>query len=113
MSMMTVSASKSLVPGLCIKKNAKASLVLWTPHSILDPTVGWDTDIFTYFDDRLLRLEHSAMLGAESVQVFVEITQVLEAEPEAHTEEEWQVLLDIDRRLQVLEAWVAVLCAQR
>ena len=53
------------------------------------------------------------MLGAELVQVFVEITQELEAEPEAHTEEEWQVLLDIDQRLQVLEEWVAFLCTQR
>ena len=63
---------------------------------VLDPTVGWDADVFNYFDDRMLHLEHSTTLGAELVQVFVEITQVLEAEPEAHTEEEWQVLLDID-----------------
>ena len=80
---------------------------------VLDFTVGWDTNIITYFDNRMLRLEHSAMLGAELVQVFMEITQVLEVEPEAHTEEEWQVLLDIDQRLQVLEAWVALLHAQR
>ena len=58
-------------------------------------------------------LEHSTTLGAESVQIFVEITQAVEAEPEAHTEEEWQVLLDIDQRLRVLEEWVASLRAQR
>ena len=80
---------------------------------VLDPTVGWDANIFNYFDDCMLRLEHCATLEAELVQIFVEITQVVEAEPEAHTEEEWQVLLDIDQRLQVLEAWVALLCAQR
>ena len=80
---------------------------------VLDPTVGWDTDVFNYFDDRMLRLEHRATLWAESVQVLVEITQEVEAEPEAHTEEEWQLLLDIDQRLRVLEEWVASLRAQR
>ena len=64
---------------------------------VLDPTVSWDANILSYFNDRMLRLEHHATLGAKSVQVFVEITQELEAEPEAHTEEEWQVLLDIDQ----------------
>ena len=80
---------------------------------VLDPTVGWDADVFNYFDDRMLRLEHRATLWAESVQVLVEITQEVEAEPEAHTEEEWQLLLDIDQRLRVLEEWVASLCMQR
>ena len=80
---------------------------------VLDPTVGWDADVFNYFDDRMLRLEHHTMLGAELVQVFVEITQAVEAEPEAHTEEEWQILLDIDQRLRVLEEWVTSLRAQR
>ena len=47
----------------------------------------------------MLRLEYHATLWAESVQVLVEITQAVEAEPEAHTEEEWQVLLDIDQHL--------------
>ena len=64
---------------------------------ILDLTVSWDADVFTYFDNHMLHLEHCATLGAESVQIFVEITQAVEAEPEAHTEEEWQVLLDIDQ----------------
>ena len=63
---------------------------------VLDFTVGWDTNIITYFDDRMLHLEHSATLGAELVQVFVEITQAVEEESEAHTEEEWQALLAID-----------------
>ena len=36
---------------------------------VLDLTVGWDANILTYFDDRMLRLEHCAMLGAKSVQV--------------------------------------------
>ena len=80
---------------------------------ILDPTVGWDADILNYFDDRMLRLEHRATLWAESVQVLVEITQEFEEESEAHTEEEWQVLLDIDQRLRILEEWVALLRAQR
>lgn len=80
---------------------------------VLDPTVGWDADVFNYFDDRMLRLEHRATLGAESVHIFVEITQELEEEFEAHTEEEWQILLDIDQRLRVLEEWVASLRAQR
>ena len=80
---------------------------------ILDPTVGWDADIFKYFDNRMLRLEHHTMLWAELVQVLVEITQAVEAEPEAHTEEEWQVLLDIDQRLRVLEEWVTSLPTQR
>ena len=80
---------------------------------VLDTTVGWDADVFNYFDDRMLRLEHRATLWAESVQVLVEITQAVEAEPEAHTEEEWQLLLDIDQRLRVLEEWVASLRAQR
>ena len=80
---------------------------------VLDPTVSWDANILSYFNDHMLRLEHHATLGAKSVQVFVEITQELEAEPEAHTEEEWQVLLDIDQRLQVLEEWVAFLRMQR
>ena len=62
---------------------------------VLDPTVGWDADILVYFDDHMLHLEHSTTLRAKSVQIFVEITQAVEAEPEAHTEEEWQVLLDI------------------
>ena len=64
---------------------------------VLDPTVSWDVNIFNYFDDRMLRLEHRVMLWAKPVQVLVEITQAVEAEPEAHTEEEWQVLLAIDR----------------
>ena len=80
---------------------------------VLDFTVGWDANILSYFDDRMLCLEHSTTLGAESVQIFVEITQAVEAEPEAHTEEEWQVLLDIDQRLRILEEWVALLHAQR
>ena len=80
---------------------------------VLDPTVGWDADILSYFNDHMLRLEHRATLGAESVQVFVETTQELEVQPEAHTEEEWQVLLDIDQRLRILEEWVAILRAQR
>ena len=80
---------------------------------ILDPTVGWDADILNYFDDRMLRLEHRATLWAESVQVLVEITQEFEEESEAHTEEEWQVMLDIDQRLRILEEWVALLRAQR
>ena len=44
----------------------------------------------------MLSLEHYATLGAELVQVFVEITQEVEEELEAHTEEEWQALLAID-----------------
>ena len=64
---------------------------------VLDPTVSWDANILSYFNDCMLHLEHSATLRAESVQIFVEITQAVEAEPEAHTEEEWQVLLDIDQ----------------
>ena len=81
---------------------------------ILDPTVGWDANILSYFNDRMLHLEHRAMmLGARSVQVFVEITPEVEAESEAHTKEEWQALLGIDRRLCVLEEWVTFLRAQR
>ena len=80
---------------------------------VLDPTVGWDTDILNYLDDRMLRLEHRATLWAESVQVLVEITQEFEEESEAHTEEEWQVLLDIDQQLRILEEWVALLRTQR
>ena len=80
---------------------------------VLDTTVGWDADVFNYFDDRMLHLEHCATLWAESVQVLVEITQELEEESKAHTEEEWQVLLDIDQRLRVLEEWVASLRVQR
>ena len=80
---------------------------------VLDPTVSWDTDILSYFDNLMLRLEHCATLGAELVQVFVEITQEVEEELEAHTEEEWQALLAIDQQLCVLEAWVVFLHAQR
>ena len=54
-------------------------------------------NIFTYFDDCMLCLEHCAMLRAKLVQVFVETTQEVEEELEAHTEEEWQALLAIDQ----------------
>ena len=63
---------------------------------ILEPTVSWDTDILSYFNSHMLCLEHHMMLGAKLVQVLVEITQEVKEESKAHTEEEWQALLDID-----------------
>ena len=64
---------------------------------VLDPTVGWDTSILSYFNGCMLHLEHCATLGAKLVQVFVEITQEVEEEYEAHTEEEWKALLGINQ----------------
>ena len=64
-------------------------------HSSLTP-LSADTDIVSYFDSHMLCLEHRMMLGAKLVQVLVEITQEVEEESKAHTEEEWQALLDID-----------------
>ena len=87
----TVLASKFLVSGLYIKKMLKPISVVDVPL-VLDPTVSWDTDM----------LSPHALPGAlchawaKLVQVFVEVTQEVEEEPEAHTKEEWQALLGID-----------------
>ena len=105
---MMDSASKFLISGLYIKKMLKPISVVDIPL-VLDPTVSWDTDM----------LRPHALPGAlchawaELVQVFVEVTQEVEEELEAHTKEEWQALLGIDRRLQVLEEWVTLLHMQR
>ena len=76
----------------------------------LDPEVGWDEEVCSYFNKLMMRIEHDMVLAKEEVVVVVQMNVEYEGEDSALDEEEWQLLFDLNDRVAELEraiqAWM-------
>ena len=76
----------------------------------LDPEVGWDEEVCSYFNELMTRIEHDMVLAKEEVVVVVQRNIEYEGEDPALDEEEWQLLFDLNDRVAALEraiqAWM-------